>query len=391
MKIIAKSKENPAPQEQIVFSPAVRIDAAMRILYANPAARMAGVQPGDILPLTFGAAERLRHEAAFKGSPLTRYAPLDTPQNAALYEIQSVGGFRLAYVEYTYTFHQCSAIAVLFRTRREYLAFAAALERGPRRYGALLRGVLGTLRDECRQAITSPDALPVTPDTVEEMLTVTMLTIQCFYPDTVYTGGKRLYSLRRLVTEYLHALHRYATALSIHLDIAVPSHKGEMYTPLDPECLYLILSALLSAVSDLSDDHTAAVSLEEAGEDRSVYIRTGCRRLCPILHHTTDVQALIAGAPDKEMYLTMAEYLCGYCGYEIHIFGEEESGTLTLQLYMPAHPAQTDFKAPLSSDSHLENTLRAICRLIGLMDTDEKEQNHDHVHRTLVLGTEEKQ
>jgi hypothetical protein len=87
----------------------------------------------------------------------------------------------------------------------------------------------------------------------------------------------------------------------------------------------------------------------------------------------------------------MAEYLCGYCGYEIHIFGEEESGTLTLQLYMPAHPAQTDFKAPLSADSHLENTLRAICRLIGLMDTDEKEQNHDHVHRTLVLGTEEKQ
>jgi hypothetical protein len=391
MKIIANPNVNPVPQEQIVFSPAVRIDGAMRILYANPAARMAGLKPGDILDLTYGAGERLRHEAAFHGSPLTRYAPLDTPQNAALYEIRSVGGFRLAYVEYTYTFHQCNAIAVLFRTRREYLAFAAALERGPRRYGLLLRGALNTLREECRQAISSPDALVVTPDTVEEMLTVTMMTIQCFYPDTVYTGGKRLYSLHRLVEEYLQALQRYSAALSIHLDISLPPYKAELYTPLDPECLYLILSALLSALSDLSDTHTAAVSLNEEGEDRSIYIRTGCRRLCPILHHTTDVQALVVGAPDKEMYLTMAEYLCGYCGYEIHIFGEEYSGTLTLQLYMPAHPAQTDFKAPLSADSHLENTLRAICRLFGLMDTDEEEQNYDNVHRTLVLGTEEKQ
>ena len=391
MKIIPKQEQPVTPREHIVFSPAVRIDSSMRILYANPAAQMAGLQAGDILHPAYGAGERLRHEEAWNGSPLTRYAPLDTPQNAALYELENTCGFRLAYVEYTYTFHRCSAIAVLFRTRAEYLHFAAALERGPRRYGVLLRRVLGTLREECRQALVTPEAAPLSANTVEEMLTVTMLTLQCFYPDTVYTGGKRLYSLRHLVEEYLLALRRYSTALSIHLDISSPSSETELYTPLDPECLYLILSALLSAVSDLSDDHTAAVSLTCAAEDRTIHIRTGCRRLCRILSHTTDVQALAVGAPGKEMYLTMAEYLCGYCGYEIHIFGDEDSGTLTLQVYMPAHPTQTDFKAPLSADTHLENTLRAICRLFGLMDGNQDKQDNNNIHRSLVLGTEEQQ
>lgn len=391
MKLISKSKDNLSPQGQTVFAPAVRIDSAMRILYANPSAQMAGLRAGDILTPAYGSGERLRHEEAWNGSPLTRYAPLDTPQNAALYELESTHGFRLAYVEYTYIFHRCSAIAVLFRTRREYLEFAAALDRGPRRYCLMLRRALNTLREECRRALTAPATATLSADTVEEMLTVTILSLQCFYPDTVYTGGKRLYSLRRLVEEYLIALHRYSTALSIHLDISAPQTTTDLYTPLDPECLYLILSALLSVVSDLSDNHTAAVSLGEAGEDRSIYIRTECRRLCRIFSHTTDIQSLAVGASCKEMYLTMAEYLCGYCGYEIHIFGEEDSGILTLQVYMPAHPAQTDFKAPLYADAHLENTLRAICRLFGLMNADEEQQNHNHIHRPLVLGTEKEQ
>ena len=391
MNLTANPQQSPARQEQTVFSPAVRIDGAMRILYANPAAQMAGLRTGDVLPLAYGADERLRHEAAFNGSPLTRYKPLDTPQNAALYELEPVCGFRLAYVEYTYTFHRCSAIAVLFRTRTEYLRFASVLERGPHRYGLLLRRTLGTLRDECRRAITAPGEAALSADTLEEMLTITILTLQCFYPDTVYTGGKRLYSLHRLVEEYLTALHKYSTALSIHLDIVSPSTAKDLYTSLDPECLYLILTALLSAVSDLSDDHAVTVSLAEAGEDRSICIRTGCRRLCRILHHTTDVLALSVGAPYKEMYLAMAEYLCGYCGYEIHIFGDADSGTLTLQIYMPAHPAQTDFKAPLYADTHLENTLRAICRLFDLMNGDQNKQDHNNIHRPLVLGTEEQQ
>lgn len=391
MNVIPKSDTEIALQGQTVFTPAVRIDSAMRILYANPAAEMCGLRAGDVLHPAYGAGERLRHEAAFHRSPLTRYDPLGTPQNAALYELENTCGFRLAYVEYTYIFQRCSAVAVLFRTKAEYLRFAAVLESGPRRYGILLRRALRTLREECRRSIASPDQSPISPDTVEEMLTVTMLTLECFYPDTLYTEGKRLYSLRRLVEEYLNALSRYTAALSIHLDILPPQEGADMYTSLDPECLYLILSALLSALSDLSDDHTASVFLTETGEDRSIYIRTGCRRLCRILHHTTDVQSLAVGAPRKEMYLTMAEYLCGYCGYEIHVFGEEESGLLTLQLYMPAHPAQTDFKAPLYTDAHLENTLCAICRLFGLMNADQQKKDHNDIHRPLVLSTEEKQ
>ena len=391
MKIIPYSPAGPAERGQIVFSPAVRVDSAMRVLYANPAAQMAGIQVGDNLPPAHGAPERLRHEACFNGSPLTRYAPLDTPQNAALYELDSICGFRLAYVEYTYTFHRCNAIAVLFRSRKEYLRFAASLDRGPRRYGVMLQQALRSLRDECRRSLAAPDEAPLSCDTVEEMLTITMLTLQCFYPETVYTGGKRLYSLRRCVEEYLHALHQYSTALSIHLDIAIPPCKGDMYTPLDPECLYLILTSLLSAISDLSDDHAATVSLSEEGEDRTIHIRTGCERLCRILHHTTDVQALVVGSPRKEMQVTMAEFLCGYCGYEIHICGDEDTHTLTLHLRMPAHPTQTDFKAPLYADAHLETTLRAICRLLGLMDADQEKQDHNDVHGPLMLGTEQQQ
>ena len=58
---------------------------------------------------------------------------------------------------------------------------------------------------------------------------------------------------------------------------------------------------------------------------------------------------------------------------------------------MPAHPAQTDFKAPLYADTHLENTLRAICRLFDLMNGDQNKQDNNNIHRPLVLGTEEQQ
>lgn len=391
MKIIPKPKESPSPQGQIVYSPAVRIDSAMRILYANPAAQMAGLRAGDTLHLAYGAGESLRHEAAWNESPLTRYAPLDTPQNAALYELENSCGFRFAYVEYTYTFHRCHAIAVLFRTRREYIAFAATLERGPHRYILALRRALSALREECRQAFTVYTNTSLSADTVEEILSLTLLSLQCFYPDTLYTGGKRLYSLTRLVEEYLIALQRYSTALADQLNITATAQKAELYTPLDPECLYLILSALLSAVSDLSDDHTAAVSLNEAGDDRSIYIRTSCRRLCGLLCHTTDLLSLAVGAPRKEMHLSMAEHLCSYCGYEIHIFGEEDSGQLTIQIYMPAHPAETDFKAPLVTDTHLEGTLRAICRLFTLMDADQKKENYNYIHGSLMLCAEQQE
>ena len=43
------------------------------------------------------------------------------------------------------------------------------------------------------------------------------------------------------------------------------------------------------------------------------------------------------------------------------------------------------------TDAHLDTTMRAICRLFTLMDADQQEKHHDHVHAPLVLGTEQKQ
>jgi hypothetical protein len=173
MKLIPSPTHDTPDSPQIVFSPAVRIDASMQVLYANPAARMAGIGTGDTLILRHGTCERLRHEACFHRSPLTRYDPLGSPQNAALFALENTGPFRIAYVEYTYTFHQCRAIAVLFRTRQEYLRFAAALDRGPRRYCGMLLHTLRSLRDQCRQQLTQPDTQPpLAVDTVEELMTI---------------------------------------------------------------------------------------------------------------------------------------------------------------------------------------------------------------------------
>ena len=392
MKLIPSPTHDTPDSPQIVFSPAVRIDAAMQVLYANPAARMAGIGTGDTLFLRHGTCERLRHEACFHRSPLTRYDPLGSPQNAALFALENTGPFRIAYVEYTYTFHQCRAIAVLFRTRQEYLRFAAALDRGPRRYCGLLLHTLRSLRDECRQQLTQPDAQPsLSVDTVEELMTVTLLTLQCFYPDTIYTGAKRLYSLHRTVESYIRALADYAHTMAIHLDLSYDAASSDLYTSMDPECLYLLLTALLSAISDLSEDHAAHIWLTEQGEDRTIHIRTRCERLSRLLCHTADVQALAAGAPHKEMQITMAEFLAGYCRYEIDICGDEDAHSLIVRLHMPAHPAQPDFKSPLYADAHLESTLHAICRLLTLMDTDQQKQDHNDIHGPLVLGTEEEQ
>ena len=369
MKLIPSPTHDTPDSPQIVFSPAVRIDAAMQVLYANPAARMAGIGTGDTLILRHGTCERLRHEACFHRSPLTRYDPLGTPQNAALFALENTGPFRIAYVEYTYTFHQCRAIAVLFRTRQEYLRFAAALDRGPRRYCGLLLHTLRSLRDECRQQLTQPDAqTSLSVDTVEELMTVTLLTLQCFYPDTIYTGAKRLYSLHRTVESYIRALADYAHTMAIHLDLSYDA-----------------------ASSDLSEDHAAHIWLTEQGEDRTIHIRTRCERLSRLLCHTADVQALAAGAPHKEMQITMAEFLAGYCRYEIDICGDEDAHSLIVRLHMPAHPAQPDFKSPLYADAHLESTLHAICRLLTLMDADQQKQDHNDIHGPLVLGTEEEQ
>lgn len=389
MKIVPTHKFDSPSGEMAVFSPAVRVDESMRVLYANPAAQRAGIRTGDTLTLKEGSGERLRHEACFARSPLTRYDPLGSPQNAALYTLTNTHGFRLAYVEYTYTFHRCQAIAVLFRTKQEYLHFAAALQQGPRRYCGMLLQSLRTLRDTCRN--TPADGTPVSSDTVEELMTVTLLTLQCFYPDAVYTGGKRIYSLRRTVEAYISALTDYAAALSVSLALPFEAGGGDMYTQLDPECLYLLLSALLSVVSDISDDHTARIWLSEEGEDRSIHIRTRCGRLSRILRRTSDVQALAVAAPRKKMQITMAEFLAGYCRYDILIGGDEEAETLTLTVFLPSHPTQPDFKTPLYADAHLDTTMRAICRLFTLMDADQQKKHHDHVHAPLVLGTEQKQ
>ena len=281
---------------------------------------------------------------------------------------------------------------MLFRTRQEYLRFAAALDRGPRRYCGLLLHTLRSLRDECRQQLTQPDAQPsLSVDTVEELMTVTLLTLQCFYPDTIYTGAKRLYSLHRTVESYIRALADYAHTMAIHLDLSYDAASSDLYTSMDPECLYLLLTALLSAISDLSEDHAAHIWLTEQGEDRTIHIRTRCERLSRLLCHTADVQALAAGAPHKEMQITMAEFLAGYCRYEIDICGDEDAHSLIVRLHMPAHPAQPDFKSPLYADAHLESTLHAICRLLTLMDADQQKQDHNDIHGPLVLGTEEEQ
>ena len=389
MKMISTHKTDGQPKGMTVFSPAVRVDESMRVLYANPAAQREGICVGDTLTLKEGSSERLRHEACFARSSLTRYEPLGSPQNAALYTLTNTHGFRLAYVEYTYTFHRCQAIAVLFRTRQEYLHFAAALQQGPRRYCGMLLQSLRTLRDTCRCAPT--DGTPVSADTVEELMTVNLLTLQCFYPDSVYTGGKRIYSLRRTLDAYVAALTEYAAALSISLDLPFEAGSEDMYTQLDPECLYLLLSALLSVISDVSDDHTARIWLSEEGEDRSIHIRTRCERLSRILRRTSDVQALAVAAPRKKMQITMAEFLAGYCQYDILIGGDEEAATLTLTVLLTAHPTQPDFKTPLYADAHLDTTMRAICRLFTLMDADQQKQHHDHIHAPLMLGTEQEQ
>ena len=181
MKIISTPKTDSPHESHIVFSPAVRVDEAMRVLYANPSAQREGICVGDTLSLKEGSCERLRHEACFARYTLTRYDPLGTPQNAALYELKNTCGFRIAYVEYTYTFHRCQAIAILFRTRQEYLHFAAALKQGPRRYCGILLQSLRSLRDECRNHLNSPgDSSSVSAATVEELMTVTLLTLQCF-------------------------------------------------------------------------------------------------------------------------------------------------------------------------------------------------------------------
>lgn len=390
MKILTTIDSGTPVPHHAVFSPAVRVDEAMRVLYANPSAQREGICVGDTLILKEGSCERLRHEACFARSPLTRYDPLGIPQNAALFSLKNTCGFRIAYVEYTYTFHQCQAIAVLFHTKEEYLHFSAALRQGPRRYCGILLQSLRTLRDECRNCLLAPESgATVSADTVEELMTVTLLTLQCFYPDTVYGGGKRLYSLRRTVEAYITALREYARALSIDLHLPLAAGGGDMYTQLDPECLYLLLSALLSVVSDLSQNRTARIWLTEEGEDRTIHICTQCEHLAQILCRTTDIQALAVGAPGKQMQLTMAEFLAGYCRYDILITGNEEDKTLTLSVCMPANPTKSDFKGPMYAEAYAEATLRAICRLFVLMDSDQQKEHHDYIHGPLMLGTEE--
>lgn len=365
------------------FMPSVRLNREMRILYANPAAESMGITPDDVLVPRPTESELLRHEACFSRSLQTRYDPLSSPQNSALYEIESYRGFRFIYVEYTYTFHECQAVAVLFGSRKEYLSFTSFLSSGPHRYCTILKDEIRMLRKSCRALLDNTLAQDATAgETVENLMSATLLTLKCFYPDSQDSADIRTLSLRRLIKTYISSVlqHAYFVDCAVSLENARPNEDPDLYVELDMDNFYILLTAMLSALSDLSDDRRIRISLEGCGIRRCIRFTTQCRQMTNFLYRTSDIQVLAAAAPKKQMQITLTEYIAAYSGFDIDVFEDVENGLLHVAFTLPAQSAENDFKSPAETDRHLMEASRAACGLIALFNAEQKQENHNDIH-----------
>jgi len=125
-------------------------------------------------------------------------------------------------------------------------------------------------------------------------------------------------------------------------------------------------------MSILSDDRAVHIVLHSYGESAEMRISIRCPRAARIIHRSADLYTLVSAAPQIQPALTIVENVAGYSGYDTRLFGNAESGVLTMSIFMPAQRDEYEFKAPDADDALLNSALRYAGGLLCLLNSQKQ-------------------
>ena len=345
--------------------PVLLLDENWCILHANVPALRAGLTPGLSVAAFLPADEMPRHRACLARDILTHYDPLAEPQNSAVYSLTGTPGYTLFYVEYVYTLKSAAIHAALFPGRREYLDAVTRSGRGSTSACQFLRRYMPSRSYGWHDILDARE----TP-AMDRRLSAATLAMKCMHPSYYDGESDVLFSLHQILRIFSSEVIPHLSILDCRVDTA-PLPTGEMFSRLEPDSLFLLLAALVCGMDGLSENRIIRMDCLYSGGVSTLCFSTRCCRMTRILRRSSDLSALIPAAPYRRHLWTLAEYIIGYCGYDIQILGEDPAGTLTLYLTLPLCRQSFEFKSPADEDRILQGAA-LTARCIGLLlDTQE--------------------
>lgn len=370
--------------------PSIRLDHSMQVLFADSAAIRAGITPGEDLSVHLSEGELLRHHACCQHAPGTCFDPLGTPQNSAVFALEAgdFHGFQILYVEYVYTLRSFHAIAWLFPSLREYLLFDSEIHGHLIERRSELTDAISYLHRNYEPLFQSGAAGGAVSS--EAFTSAALLSLECFQSYAYQSGEDTLRCcLRRFLSEFFPCLQSNAFFIDCTLTFTNSDTAPDTAVQLAPGKLCLLLTALCGILNDISDSRCIEVSTEDYSQHFEIRLTTEAKPLPPFLLRTQDLQALAPVVPSKALSLTVASYIVGYSGWQLNLLTRNRGRQLSFSLVLPTAPAGETFHSPAAELTALAPAFRSVEALCALLYTQQKQQDHNHVHGSVVLSAKQ--
>lgn len=323
--------------------PKLMLDETLTVLAADEAAQAAGLRERMQLRPLLPDGEWERHMSNLRRTPESRAQILHTPQNRALYSLHADAPFPFLYLEYAYTRRHALIRAALYPSRRAYLLATAETEDGARSCFDELRRVRPS-RVYAFQPLAEAEDASEDAAIMQARLAAAAAAAQCL---DIAAGRPSfsLFCLSRVLEYYCAEVLRDLYFIDSEVLL---SFEGErpLYARLEPEPFFLLLSALFSVLGALSTKRRIRVRAEVCGGNPALTFTTACALMAGLPDSCPDLQALFPAAPQKRFALTLADYIIGYSGYEVRLFGDPQEGTLSVTLYLMEERREREFKSP---------------------------------------------
>lgn len=346
--------ESEAPAVSI---PAVRIDESFRILYANEAALLQGVQVGEhLLPPASDAAEicRLWHEACLRGGADSPIDPLEEEAQHVRVRIAAFHGFRLADIVYTYSLGTPCATAFLYRSSRYFFRITSALSEQPDRYIRQIQEHLDLLREKSVALLESEEyAGRPCREAMYELMTANAFLARMHLSAAEH---KRQFRMSFLLDTYLSGILPQMHFIDCRIVRAEPDG-GDITLPTDLTAMFLLWTAILRVLNDIADDRCIRIGGNRYGDDGEIRFSAHTARLAALPAHIPSVSVLASYLPPLRMFLQTADYLAGCLDCYLDLHPDPAAGVLTLSLYIPKEKHIPDFKSPRESRDLLREAI----------------------------------
>ncbi len=349
--------------------PTVQLDAAMRIVFANDAAKKAGIQPGIRFPVPLLWDEKqflLWHESRILSLEEAQSFPaLGEPVR---FRIADFHGFHMAYISYQYALTGTFAEVTLFHSHREYMQAAPYLSAQFAHCADNLKRHIEELEERC-DAFLQNSRMPQQEISaaLRELMAAALFIVRVFSPVFPQRKAERQrLRLSAVLNTYLSAVLPEIQEIDCRTTYAEAEDAHDLLLPLDPSSMFLLLTALFRLLSDLSLDGQVDVSLHKYGQDGEIRVSAVTHRAMPPLSNISDFSALSALFPSMEFLFILADYLAGIQDCYLDFFADSYSRAITISLFVPYEKTVSEFKSPLEEEAALAKAKRCLRGILFL-------------------------